>query len=112
MRFLGVDPDRPNATMCDAMALAPADVPREHGTAIVREEQRVSETRAGDHRRQPRLVPAGQVHAGSALQRRDGRGVVRLLTILRPESRDLAEAEVEEQLPVHLGCLVAERGGG
>ena len=27
MRFFGVEPDRPNATMCDAMALAPADVP-------------------------------------------------------------------------------------
>ena len=27
MRFLGVDPERPNATMCDAIALAPAEVP-------------------------------------------------------------------------------------
>ena len=86
--------------------------PREHGAAVVREEQRVAEPGAGDHRRQARLVPAGQEHAGRVLQRRAAAGS-------SASSRSSGRSPVTSPRPsprnssryISVAC-VAERGGG
>src|SRR5437764_1228803 len=59
MRFFGVDPDDPKATMCSASTLAPADVPP-------------TTARAGSAR-SPRVEAYGRRRAGAAAARDRGR---------------------------------------
>ena len=119
MRFLGVEPDRPNATMCEAMALAPADVPASTAPRSCARNERVAEARPGHHRGQPRLVPAGEVDArwrpaaprpttgSSASSRSSGRSPV---TVPMPSSRNssryisVASSPSEEAVEMTTTC--------
>ena len=71
MRCFGVAPEAPNAIMCSAMALAPAEVPATAAPRRVRGQDGAARGASrDDDGGQPELVPAGQEDAGGVLQRR------------------------------------------
>ena len=78
------------------------DVPARTAPAIVRVRERVAQTRARDHLRQPGLVPAGEEHAGGASEQERRPRDRRPPPAPRAGGPRPADPEPDEQLPVEL----------